>query len=150
MIKVDSSGRVRLRNRKFLRSYTPAQARRPTITIHHHHIPSKPVSYANLDQPEEPQHDDMSNNDNTPTRQLNESTPKMAIQMPTIPEQNISLPDTALQPSPCKDAPSNPLILQKEQPVSQHSPPTQPAAQPVRTTRSGRRIKAPDWYGSRL
>ena len=32
-VKVDGSGRVTLRNRKFLRRYTPVQSQRPTVTI---------------------------------------------------------------------------------------------------------------------
>ena len=33
VVKVDGSGRVTLRNRKFLRRYTPVQSQRPTVTI---------------------------------------------------------------------------------------------------------------------
>ena len=153
-VKVDGSGRVTLRNRKFLRRYTPVQSQRPTVTINQD-------TQLKLAQPRvsvpvtSPRPKFASSNTEDKKPELISTPPAVSPETPvTTPLRTDD--DTVLSRS--GDLPTTPTLQTNNSPsslprswtptmTSETSAPTvESQMQPYYTTRSGRHVKPPCRY----
>ena len=141
VVKVDGSGRITLRNRKFLRSYTPAYPKRPVQTLDDivlppHPAPDRaapPTRPVDVIPPASPghQHDpDSTCNNEPPSPQRNE---------PPIPQRNAP-------PSPQRNTPPSPQRNTPPHPQRNETPSPHVTPQPPPLRRSSRNKKPPTWH----
>ena len=154
VVKVDGSGRVTLRNRKFLRRYTPVQSQRPTVTINQDTqfklAQPRVLAPGNSPRPK------------LATDDTDDEKPELTSYPPAVsPETPVTTPlkpddDTVLPRS--GDLPTNPTLQTSNSPSSlpcsltpaitseTRAPIAESQTQPYYTTRSGRHVKPPCRY----
>lgn len=100
LVKIDGSGRVSLRNRRFLRSYTPAS---PTIAGPTPAAPLMPVDYQHVEDVPEP----TLKPDDAPTLPATD-VPRAAVPDTSLPPPQADVPQTQPQINdpPCPDPPA--------------------------------------------
>lgn len=128
-VKVDGSGRITLRNRKFLRKYQPYAATDPTITI------IDDLKY-NTSQPFRP-------SDKISVEPSEQPRPRTCIQMtPSDPQRNVTTPSLDGSSSPTRSE-SPHAVRQPPQEIQDRCVEDEPDA--VTPRRSSRQRKPPIW-----
>ena len=144
VIKVDGSGRVTLRNRKFLRKYTPVYAQEPRRTISDDYSSPPPGSSHATKRPIEPavpQHITLANPEPTP----NMPAPPLSTQ---IPEPSPGLPQSNSDDVVTPSATTTSTRQDPPQPFLPAPTFSQPSPSPGAVRRSTRIRKPPAWQTS--
>ena len=141
VIRVDGSGRVTNRNRKFLRKYSPVQPPQPTRTIEQdswHLTAQKPI-YDNYMTKESKQRDDVTNQQTPEPSYLNQDDDEPLIPPQAPPDVPVPQTDTVPRVQPVPQVLPVPNEEKKE--VKDAVP-----SESEYKTRSGRVSKRPDYY----
>ena len=142
MIKIDGSGRITLRNRKFLRKFIPVYYDRPTRSIYDD-LATRVTGQTPLVTPQLPDEGDPA----TPATQTGH-TPSPTVTSARAPQRETT-PDAVTPTTPGRDTPRRP-ILQTPRPARAPETPepdvVEPPAPPIGLRRSSRATGVPTWH----
>ena len=142
VIKIDGSGRIALRNRKFLRKFIPVYYDRPTRSIYDD-LATRVTGQTPLVTPRLPDEGDPT----TPATQAGH-TPSPTVTSARTPQRETT-PDAVTPTTPGRDTPRRP-ILQTPRPARAPETPepgvVEPPAPPIGLRRSSRATGVPTWH----
>ena len=142
VIKIDGSGRITLRNRKFLRKFIPVYYDRPTRSIYDD-LATRVTGQTPLVTPQLPDEGDPA----TPATQAGH-TPSPTVTSARTPQRETT-PDAVTPTTPGRNTPRRP-ILQTPRPARAPETPepdvVEPPAPPIGLRRSSRATGVPTWH----
>ena len=142
VIKIDGSGRITLRKRKFLRKFIPVYYDRPTRSIYDD-LATRVTGQTPLVTPQLPDEGDPA----TPATQAGH-TPSPTVTSARTPQRETT-PDAVTPTTPGRDTPRRP-ILQTPRPARAPETPepdvVEPPAPPIGLRRSSRATGVPTWH----
>ena len=142
VIKIDGSGRITLRNRKFLRKFIPVYYDRPIRSIYDY-LATRVTGQTPLVTPQLPDEGDPA----TPATQAGH-TPSPTVTSARTPQRETT-PDAVTPTTPGRDTPRRPILLTPRPARAPETPEpdvVEPPAPPIGLRRSSRATGVPTWH----